>query len=53
MIKAKKLKLAREVLAMLSTKELRDAQGGIDSAAPAACEPSGIRPCPTKAGVCG
>ena len=52
MIKAKKLKLAREVLAMLSTKELRDAQGGVVTTPGAACEPSGIRPCPTKAGVC-
>jgi hypothetical protein len=52
MIKSRKLKLAREVLATLSTRELEDAQGGADSAAPAKCEPSGIIPCPTKAGAC-
>lgn len=53
MIKAKKLALAREVIAMLSTKELQGAQGGVVSAPGAACEPSGIRPCPTKAPICG
>jgi hypothetical protein len=53
MKKIRKLKLSREVLATLSTRELGDAQGGVNSAAPAKCEPSGIVPCPTKAGPCG
>ena len=53
MIKAKKLKLARETIATLSTKVLEAAQGGAVSAPGAACEPSGIRPCPTQAGVRG
>jgi hypothetical protein len=53
MIKTKKLKLDREVLAMLATKELAAVNGGIDSAAPANCEPSGIIPCPTKFPRCG
>jgi hypothetical protein len=52
MLKTRKLRLDREVLAMLSTKELKDAQGGVESAAPAKCEPSGIVPCRTKAGAC-
>jgi hypothetical protein len=53
MIKTRKLKLARETLAMLSNKELAVANGGVDSAAPANCEPSGIIPCPTKFPRCG
>jgi hypothetical protein len=53
MVKTRKLKLSREIVAMLSTRELQAAHGGVDSAAPAKCEPSGIIPCPTKAGACG
>lgn len=52
MIKAKKLKLAHETIATLSTKVLEVVQGGVVTMPGAACEPSGIRPCPTKAGVC-
>lgn len=53
MIKSKKLKVARETLVMLSTRALAEAHGGIGktigcttySAAPVACEPSGIIAC--------
>jgi hypothetical protein len=47
MIKAKKLKLARETIVTLKAKELEVAQGGVVTMPGAACEPSGIRPCPT------
>lgn len=49
MIKIKKLKLVRQTIATLSTKELQDVQGGNSrpSAAPVKCEPSGVLACPT------
>jgi hypothetical protein len=53
MIKAKKLKLARETIVTLSARKLEVAQGGVVTMPGAHCEPSGIRPCPTMAGVCG
>lgn len=48
MIRSKKLQLARETLALLSTKELEVVQGGapVRSAFPVKCEPSGVRACP-------
>lgn len=48
MIKAKKLQLTRETVALLSTRELQVVQGGAtkESAFPVKCEPSGIRACP-------
>lgn len=50
MIKIKKLRLARETLVLLPTKELQEVQGGDDrrSGAPFVCEPSGIRMCPIQ-----
>jgi hypothetical protein len=53
MIKIKKLKLTRETIVTLKAKELDVAQGGVVTMPGAHCEPSGIRPCPTQAGVCG
>jgi hypothetical protein len=53
MIKVKKLKLARETIVTLSAKTLEVAQGGVVTMPGAHCEPSGILPCPTQAGVCG
>ena len=44
--KKKRLNLARETLVSLSAKELKEVQGGAVTMAGAACEPSGIRPCP-------
>jgi hypothetical protein len=48
MIKTKKLNLAREILLTLSSHDLQVVQGGATtrSAAPVACEPSGVRMCP-------
>jgi hypothetical protein len=46
MIKTRKLKLARETLATLSSTVLQDVQGGSRvSAFPVKCEPSGIIAC--------
>jgi hypothetical protein len=56
MIKTKKLKLAREVIATLSTRKLVNVQGAgvTDSVAPVACEPSGILMCdPPQTRGCG
>lgn len=53
MLKVKKLKLARETIVTLQAKELEVAQGGVVTTPGAACEPSGIRPCPTKFPLCG
>lgn len=50
LMKSKKLKIARETLVMLSTRELPAIRGGagqpVVSAFPVRCEPSGIVACP-------
>ena len=49
LMKPKKLKLARETLVTLATRELLAIRGGATpavSAFPVACEPSGIVACP-------
>lgn len=52
MLRSRKLKVNLEIVAVLSSKELTCVQGGAtihESAAPVACEPSGIRACPPVA----
>lgn len=52
MMKSKKLKLTRETVMTLATRDLQVIQGGIPvpvSAAPVRCEPSGIVACTAQA----
>ena len=46
MIKAKKLKLARETLIQLSLTKLEEVRGGAVTIVNGKCEPSGIVQCP-------